>query len=93
MAEQLESQGSVEIPQSTPIQDTEWCFQFFDNEPIVFAFSKENEVASNLVLEIPPTTGQGLNFKQNGMEFKIFPRPISEQTKIERNNASENKEG
>lgn len=84
MTEELESQGSVILPTSTPILDAEWCFQFFDNEPVVFAFSKEGEEAGNLTLELKPVEGEGLNFKQNGMEFRIFPRPISEETKIER---------
>jgi hypothetical protein len=88
----LTPQGSVDIAKSEPIADAEWCFQFFNNEPIVFAYSNEGEKAVPLQLAIEPITGQGLNFRQNGMEFRIFPRPISEETKLERENASKNKE-
>ena len=88
--QQLEPQGSVQLPESNPIKDAEWCFQFFNNEPIVFAFSKENEDSGNLVLELKPLEGEGLNFKQNGMEFRIFARPISEETKLERQKQTEN---
>jgi hypothetical protein len=89
---ELSPQEEVNIPEAEPIQDAEWCFQFFNNEPIVFAFSNEGEDAAPLVLQIQPKEGDGLNFQQNGMSFRIFPRPISEETKKERENASKNKE-
>jgi hypothetical protein len=89
---ELSPQEEVNIPESQPITDAEWCFQFFNNEPIVFAFSNEGEIATSLTLQIQPKEGEGLNFQQNGMSFRIFPRPISEETKKERENASQNKE-
>ncbi len=92
MKEQLSPQEEINIPEAQPIQDAEWCFQFFNNEPIVFAFSNEGETATPLILKIQPSEGEGLNFQQNGMVFKIFPRPISEETKKERENVSKNKE-
>lgn len=72
------------------IEDVEWCFQFFNNEPTVFAWSDENTEPSPLVLQIQPIEGQGLTFRQNGMEFKIFPRQISEESKLEREKSKEN---
>ena len=92
--EELQQQdaGSIEVAEAQPIQDVEWCFQFFNNEPIVFAFSNEGEEPAPLVLQLQPKDGEGLNFQQNGMSFRIFPRPISEETKKERQNASKNKE-
>ena len=77
-----------------PILDAEWCFQFFNNEPIVFAWSNEGEQPAPLVLQLQPTEGEGLNFQQNGMTFRVFPREISEETKQQRaeQNASKNKE-
>jgi hypothetical protein len=89
---ELSPQEEVNIPEAQPITDAEWCFQFFNNEPIVFAFSNEGEIATPLTLQIQPKDGEGLNFQQNGMSFRIFPRPISEETKKERENASQNKE-
>ena len=89
---ELPPQEEVNIPEAQPIADAEWCFQFFNNEPIVFAFSNEGEIATQLTLQIQPKDGEGLNFQQNGMSFRIFPRPISEETKKERENASQNKE-
>ena len=98
MSEELEllpqDAGSVDTTEQLKIKDAEWCFQFFNNEPIVFAYSNEGEEATPLVLQLIPVEGEGLNFQQNGMTFKIFPREISEETKIERqkDNESKNKE-
>jgi hypothetical protein len=89
---ELSPQEEVNIPEAQPIADAEWCFQFFNNEPIVFAWSNEGEEPAPLVLQLQPVESEGLNFQQNGMIFRIFPRPISEETKKERENASKNKE-
>ncbi len=89
---ELSPQEEVNIPEAQTIQDAEWCFQFFNNEPIVFAWQDEGTEPAPLVLQIQPKEGDGLNFQYNGMEFRIFPRPISEETKKERENASKNKE-
>ena len=94
--EELQQQdvGSIEVAEAQPIQDAEWCFQFFNNEPIVFAWSNEGEEPTPLVLQLQPVEDEGLNFQQNGMTFRIFPRPISEETKQQRQkqNESQNKE-
>jgi len=74
----------VSAPKGEQIVDAEWCFQFFNNEPIVFAYANEGETAAPLTLTIESTEGQGLTFQQNGMTFRLFPRPISEETKLER---------
>jgi hypothetical protein len=92
--EELQQQdaGSINVPEKYPIVDAEWCFQFFNNEPIVFAFSNEGEIASPFQLQIEALKGEGLNFQQNGMSFRIFPREISEETKIERAKQNESKD-
>ena len=91
---ELSPQEEINIPEAQPIQDVEWCFQFFNNEPIVFAFSNEGEEPAPLVLQLQPVDSEGLNFQQNGMTFRVFPREISEETKQQRaeQNASKNKE-
>ena len=92
--EELQQQdaGSINIPEAQPIADAEWCFQFFNNEPIVFGWQDEGGEPTPITFKIEPVEGEALIFKQNGMEFKIFPRPISEETKIQRKNESKNKE-
>lgn len=91
MAEELEQDGSLEIETPKVIEDVEWCFQFFNNQPEVFAFSNEGEPAGNLSIELKPLEGEGLSFNHNGMAFRIFPRPISEETKIARAKENEGK--
>lgn len=91
---QEELQGSVELPKQEPIQDAEWCFQFFNNEPVVFGWQAENTPPTPLTLQIQPIEGETLTFRQNGMEFKVFARPITEETKKSRieQDASQNQE-
>jgi hypothetical protein len=92
MAEELKSQNEGEL-ETTPkvIEDAEWCFQFFNNEPEVFAYSNEGESAGNLAIELKPFEGEGLSFNHNGMTFRIFPRPISEESKKVRAEENESK--
>lgn len=83
--------GTTEIPQA------EWCFQFFDNEPVVFGWTKDENKSSNLIIELRPTAEDILTFSQNGMMFKIFPREMTEESKTIREqqkqeNANQNQE-
>jgi hypothetical protein len=82
----------VEEPKMIP--QAEWCFQFFDNEPVVFAYAKTDADSSNLVIELRPTQEDTLTFQQNGMTFKIFPREMTEESKQLRDqqNANQNQE-
>jgi hypothetical protein len=94
--EQLElfpqEQGSVQMEQPKIIEDAEWCFQFFNNDPIVFAWQNEGQEPSPLILQIQPNESDRLTFRQNGMEFSIFPRPISEESKVQRKKENESKD-
>lgn len=113
MAEQLElfneeeMQGMEEVPAETNenigvngpemLEQAEWCFQFFDNEPVVFGWTNDDNASSNLVIELRPTIEDALTFSQNGMNFRIFPREMSEESKRLREeqrqqNASQNQE-
>ncbi len=38
-----------EIEQLPTIQDAEWCFQFFNNEPIVFAWQDSESHAFHFI--------------------------------------------
>ena len=51
------------------IEDVEFCFQFGDNEPIVFA-SGPNECQ----LRLSPQTDANVTFTDNDKEFKLFAR-------------------
>lgn len=85
------------VEPSQAIQQAEWCFQFFDNEPVVFAYAKSETESSNLIIELRPVGDDTLTFSQNGMMFKIFPREMTEESKQLREqeiqqNANQNKE-
>jgi hypothetical protein len=88
-----EEQQNEEVLESTPkvFEDVEWCFQFFNNEPEVFAYSNEGEPAGNLTIELKPFENEGLSFTHNGMTFRIFPREISEESKKIRAEENESK--
>jgi hypothetical protein len=88
---ELSPQEEVNIPEAQLIKDAEWCFQFFNNEPTVFAWQELGVEPNPLVLQINPVEGEGLNFQQNGMTFRIFPREISKETKLQRLEQNENK--
>ena len=66
----LESANGSVLPTTPeePLKDAEWCFQFFDNEPVVFGWSAEGEVPGNLTFELKPVVSEGMNFTQNGMD-------------------------
>jgi hypothetical protein len=97
MTEQLElfpqeELQEVNIPEAQPITDAEWCFQFFNNEPLVFGWQPEGSPSSPLTLQLQAVEGEVLTFRQNGMEFRIFPRPITEETKkLRKEQQDENK--
>lgn len=92
--EELQTQGSVELPEEIIIEDAEWCFQFFNNEPVVFGWQEIDAPPSPLTIQLRPIEGEAMNFKQSGMEFRIFARPITKETKLLRleQNESKNKE-
>ena len=98
MSEQLSLFNEGEMNSMKEIKDPEWCYQFFDNEPVVIGFSKDASNAGNLIIELKPNEEDILVFKQNGMEFKIFAREISEESKKireqqnQQQNAGENQE-
>ena len=93
----VEPKGEIKIADSKEIEQAEWCFQFFDNEPVVFGWTKDEEKSTNLVIELRPVENDTLTFSQNGMMFKIFPREMTEESKQLREqqkqqNANQNQE-
>ncbi len=98
MSEQLNfsNEGDNEVLKNdsgenvTPINDVEWCYQFFENEPVVFGFGQEPGKATPLVIQLRPVMEDVLAFNHNGMLFKIFPRPISQESIEFRNEQKQN---
>lgn len=80
------------VPEKKYLNRAEWCFQFFNTEPVPFAYSKEDSTENPLVLEVQPIESDGIQFSYKGMSFRIFPREMSEETKKELENANKDKE-
>jgi hypothetical protein len=89
--EELQPQDIIETPEQKVIEDAEWCFQFFNNEPMVFGWQEIGTEPTPLVLQLNPIENEVMTFRQNGMEFKIFARPITKETKLLRLEQDENK--
>jgi len=104
MAEQLElfrqeelqqqEAGSIDVPEPKVFEDCEWCFQFNDGEPTVFAFTNPPQSNNELTFTITNSEDSEMTFANKDGEFKIFAREITEETKLKRQEiyASQNKE-
>jgi hypothetical protein len=56
-------------PHTFEPQNVEFCFQFGDNEPVVFA-TGPNECS----IRLSPTSDTNMIFNDNGNVFKLFAR-------------------
>jgi hypothetical protein len=54
-------------------ENVEFCFQFGDDEPVVFA-SGPNECS----IRLTPTNNTEMTFNDNGRVFKLFAREIQQ---------------
>jgi len=83
-----------EATQPVTISQAEWCFQFDDNDPVIFAWSKENEEAGDFTLTIPPIAGTAATFKcpNTGKTFSLIVRPMSEETRKNRDKSADSVE-
>lgn len=57
----------------------EWCFQFDDDQPVVFAWSEEGSTGpGELTIKIKPNSHSNILFvsEDRSKQFKIFTRPI-----------------
>jgi hypothetical protein len=68
------------------LDDAEWCFQFGDEEPVIFAWSNENDTEAVFNLTIPAIEGTAASFKcpTTGKTFNIMVRPMTEETRAAR---------
>jgi hypothetical protein len=79
------SEPILTLQQRIPIADAEFCFQFNDEEPQVFAWNKfptpDGEDLARVVFTVEAVENSSLEFQKNGKIFKIFARQITEETK------------
>lgn len=69
----------LEEKQLTPIFPCEWCFQFGDGEPKVFAATNEkiNGQEPAIRLTLANTEETTVTFSDDNNKFTIFCRPLS----------------
>lgn len=105
-SEQLQQLGNVTLSQKK-FENCEWCFQFDEDEPQIFAWT-DDEMNKNedpkVIFTISNLENSYINFTnaESGKSFKVFARELSEQGKQLRdkqkdllkttNNESQNKE-
>lgn len=95
--EQVETNEELVIPEfgmasinQEKYDDCEWCFQFDNDEPQIFAWMDDElnkEEDPKVMFSITNVKDSYINFThQNGKVFKLFAREISEQGKELREN-------
>jgi len=107
IAEVVEPIGDITLRQPKKLENCEWCFQFDEDEPQIFAWTGEDEGKDEepkVMFSITNTEDSYINFThKNGKSFKLFARELTDEGKRLRNkqieltkpnleNGSENKE-
>jgi hypothetical protein len=105
-SEQLESIGNITLSQKK-YEECEWCFQFDEDEPQVFAWTDDELNKSEdpkVIFTITNVENSYITFQNatSGKLFKLFARELTDEGREMRNkqkdafktteNASENKE-
>ncbi len=105
-SEQLQQMGSITLSQKK-YEECEWCFQFDEDEPQVFAWTDSEmnkDEDPKIIFTITNTENSHITFtnSETGKIFKLFARELSEYGKQMREkqkqqfknlqNASEDKE-
>jgi len=82
MAEELEPIGTIGINQKR-LEECEWCYQFDEDEPKVFAWTNEDmqDEEPAVTFTIGNTEGAYVSFTKDGKTFRLFARPLSEEGK------------
>lgn len=99
----LEPIGEIKMAEPKKINDCEWCFQFDNDEPQIFAWTDDginSEDEPTVTFTIKNTENAYISFSNDdgSKVFRIFAREITELGKKQRENqkevenASKNKE-
>jgi hypothetical protein len=103
----LEQLGEIKLREPEKLENCEWCFQFDEDEPQIFAWTGENDnddEEPKVIFTITNTNESYITFThKNGKSFKLFARELTDEGKQLRNkqleltkpnleNESENKE-
>ena len=84
MEENLEPIGEVKLSEPKKMEQCEWCFQFDDDEPKVFAWTNEDMQNEEPQVQFTISNNEHSNITfthKDGNVFKIFAREITEMGK------------
>jgi hypothetical protein len=86
----LEPNGELKLAPMEAYENCEWCFQFDDDEPQIFAWTDEEQPKDEepkVIFTISNTKNSYINFtdKVTGRVFRIFSRELSDDGKQMRN--------
>ena len=99
--------GDIKLLEAEKFKECEWCFQFDEDEPQIFAWTgddSDKEDDPKVIFTITNTKDSYISFThKNGKTFKLFARELSddgkqlrtkqtELTKLNLQNESESKE-
>ena len=106
-SEQLQPMGNITLSQKK-YEECEWCFQFDEDEPQIFAWTDDADLNKNedpkVIFTITNVENSYITFQngKTGKLFKLFARELTNEGRELRNkqkegfkiteNASENKE-
>ena len=81
MEENLQTIGDVKLPEPKKMEQCEWCFQFDEDEPKVFAWTSEDmkDEEPTVTFTIGNTEGAYVSFAKDDKTFKLFARPLTEE--------------
>ena len=81
--EVLEPIGEVKLAEPKKYEQCEWCFQFDNDEPKVFAWTSEDmtDEEPTVTFTIGNTEGAYVSFSKDGKTFKLFAREITDTGK------------
>jgi hypothetical protein len=81
----LEPMGEIKLAESKKLENCEWCFQFDEDEPQVFAWTGEGDNLDEepkVIFTITNTENSYITFThKNGKSFKLFARELTDEGK------------
>jgi hypothetical protein len=79
------------LPTHAKLKECEWCFQFGEDEPQIFAWTNNEDLDENPTVTFTITNSEDsyITFSKNGNIFKLFARPLTDAGKEMRDKANE----
>ena len=81
MEENLEPIGELKMREPERLKECEWCFQFDNDEPKVFAWTNDDDddESPTVTFTIGNTKEAYISFTKDDKTFKLFARELSDE--------------